>query len=105
MSTNLSFLQSKWPEKRAKLHTLEFSGSLLLRGFWLYVWIIETSTGDALLYIGRTGDSSSPNAQSPFNRLSQHLGGNKRVNALRRHLRQTGIEPETCTKFEMVSFG
>ena len=37
--------------------------------------------------MGRTGDSSSSNAQSPFNRMDQHLGFNKRSNVLRRRLK------------------
>ena len=44
----------------------------LERGFWLYVWVID-GAGDTLHYVGRTGDSSSSNAQSPFNRMGQHL--------------------------------
>jgi hypothetical protein len=84
-------------------HTLSFSGKLLGRGFWLYVW--EISTADALFYyVGRTGDSSSPNAQSPFNRMSQHLGLNERSNVLRRRLATRGIDPETCA-FRLVSHG
>lgn len=89
----------------AKLQTLSFTGSLLQRGFWLYVWEIETEKGERRLYVGRTGDSSSPHAQSPFNRLSQHLGFNKHANALRRQLLQVGVEPETCRSFEMVAYG
>ena len=61
----------------AEMLTFSFSGSLLQRGFWLYVWQVTTADGREVLYVGRTGDSSSPHAQSPFNRLSQHLGSNK----------------------------
>ena len=89
----------------ARLQSLTFPGALLRRGFWLYVWEIETAKGDKCLYVGRTGDSSSPNAQSPFNRLSQHLGSNKHANALRRQLQKVGMEPESCRSFEMVAFG
>jgi hypothetical protein len=56
------------------LQQLSIPGALLERGFWLYVWEVLTEDGNTVLYVGRTGDSSSAHAQSPFNRLSQHLG-------------------------------
>ena len=87
------------------LQKLAFSGAMLQRGFWLYVWEIETAGGDKWLYVGRTGDSSSANAQSPFTRLGQHLGTNKNANALRRHLKSVGVDPDACHSFEMVAFG
>src|SRR5882762_5836195 len=83
---------------------LKFSGALLERGFWLYVWEITTVAKTHLYYVGRTGDSSSHNAQSPFNRMSQHLGFNKRSNVLRRRMEILGIEPETCI-FRLVAHG
>jgi hypothetical protein len=89
----------------ATLHSLSFNGSLLERGFWLYVWEIIPQNGDEVLYIGMTGDSSSANAQSPSNRLSQHLGFNRHANALRRQLVAKDIEPESCRSFEMVAYG
>ncbi len=87
------------------LHTLSFNGGLLERGFWLYVWEIIPANGNAVLYVGMTGDSSSANAQSPFNRLSQHLGRNPNANALRRQLVANEIEPESCKSFEMIAYG
>jgi hypothetical protein len=57
-------------------HVFSFDGKLLQRGFWLYVWEITAADHEVFYYVGRTGDSSSPNAQSPFNRMSQHLGVN-----------------------------
>lgn len=89
----------------AILQSLSFSGALLERGFWLYVWEVTPADGRTVLYVGRTGDSSSAHAQSPFNRLSQHLGANKHANALRRQLLTVGIEPNHCLRFEMVAFG
>ncbi len=89
----------------AKLQSLSFNGEMLERGFWLYVWEVTTAAGDSVLYVGMTGDSSSPNVQSPFNRLSQHLGTNKHANALRRQLVKTDIEPTVCRSFEMVAYG
>ncbi len=53
-------------------YAMTFDGSLLERGFWLYVWDIRQND-DRYLYVGRTGDSSSANAASPFNRIGQHL--------------------------------
>ncbi|HEU4713304.1 MAG TPA: hypothetical protein VFS76_17150 [Pyrinomonadaceae bacterium] len=83
--------------------SLSFSGKILERGFWLYVWEISTRD-DLLYYVGRTGDSSSSNAQSPFNRMSQHLGFNERSNVLRRRLRGLGVDPEMCA-FRLVAYG
>jgi hypothetical protein len=84
---------------------MEFSGKLLKRGFWLYIWDIK---GDKRrhLYVGRTGDSSSPNASSPFRRIGQHLDTslNAKGNALSRQLKQAGIDAESSS-FEMIAIG
>src|SRR5258708_1834458 len=85
-------------------HAFAFSGQLLQRGFWLYVWEIEPRDGETIYYVGRTGDSSSTNAQSPFNRMGQHLGFNVKSNVLRRRLEQSGIAPEEC-EFRLVAHG
>jgi hypothetical protein len=84
---------------------MEFSGKLLKRGFWLYIWDIREDRRRHL-YVGRTGDSSSPNASSPFRRIGQHLDStlNAKGNALSRQLKSAGIEPETCN-FEMTAIG
>jgi hypothetical protein len=86
----------------ATTHEVVFDGGLLERGFWLYIWEITTPEGAHLYYVGRTGDSSSIKAQSPFNRLGQHLGFRKQNNALRRRLAEKGIDPEGCS-FRLVS--
>jgi hypothetical protein len=83
---------------------LTFSGRLLQRGFWLYVWEITTPQEELLYYVGRTGDSSSVNAQSPFNRMGQHLGFNEKSNVLRRRLQKRGIDPELCS-FRLFAHG
>lgn len=85
-------------------HSLRFNGTLLKRGFWLYVWEITTAEEQKYYYVGRTGDSSSINAQSPFNRMGQHLSFNKNNNVLRRHLENIGNSPENCT-FHLVAYG
>ena len=58
------------------------------------------------LYVGRTGDSSSPNAASPFNRISGHLDlrPNAKSNALAKQLSRADVNPSDCT-FEMVAIG
>lgn len=89
---------------KAELHKLEFDGAILARGFWLYIWEISTPDDEKLFYVGRTGDSSSANAQSPFNRMGQHLGRNEKSNVLLRHLKMKNIEPEKC-KFQLFSYG
>jgi hypothetical protein len=78
------------------LYNTSFEGALLCRGFWLYVWEIVAPDGRTVHYVGKTGDKASRVCQSPFNRLSNHLGGNKHSNALKRHLAQKKIEPERC---------
>lgn len=83
---------------------LTFSGKLLQRGFWLYVWEITTPEQELLYYVGRTGDSSSVNAQSPFNRMGAHLGFNVKSNVLRRRLMKNGIDPELCS-FRLIAHG
>lgn len=90
--------------KRA-LRRLEFDGALLARGFWLYIWEITTKDGGKVHYVGRTGDSSSIYAQSPFARLSGHLGGNKHSNALRKNLEQYNLSAEECLEFRLFAYG
>ncbi len=86
-------------------HDLTFNGGLLERGFWLYVWEITTpEKAHIYYYVGRTGDSSSLNAQSPFNRMGQHLGFRKQSNALRRLLKAKEVEPEQCV-FRLIAHG
>jgi choline dehydrogenase-like flavoprotein len=86
------------------LHQVSFDGAILDRGFWLYVWEVTTAENKNMYYVGRTGDSSSSNAQSPFNRMGQHLGFNKRGNMLRRRLTALGVDLEGCT-FRLVAYG
>jgi len=88
----------------AATHTLKLPGAMLARGFWLYVWRIESPKGE-YLYIGRTGDSSSPHASPPFTRMTQHLGKQKNSNALRRNLLNAGIEAEDCEVFDLIAHG
>jgi hypothetical protein len=88
----------------ASLHRLTLPGPMLQRGFWLYVWRVQTPTGERL-YVGRTGDSSSPHATAPYTRMGQHLGFSKAQNSLRRLLTEAGVEPETCGQFDLISYG
>jgi hypothetical protein len=80
-------------------------GALLARGFWLYVWEIK-SNSCRYIYVGRTGDTSSPHAQSPFNRIGQHLdlAPNAKGNALGKQLLRAGVPHEICS-FEMIAIG
>mgnify|MGYP001560457347 FL=1 len=84
---------------------LRFSGSLLKRGFWIYLWRIR-SREKMIIYVGRTGDNSSRYASSPFNRLSTHLDLRQTAkgNSLVRLLKGKGINPVSCT-FEMLAVG
>ena len=87
------------------LQRVKFSGAILQRGFWLYAWEIKFRESK-MYYVGRTGDSSSQFAASPFSRLSQHLDvrPTAAANMLLRHLRRLKIDPLDCT-FELMAFG
>ena len=87
----------------AQTHILTLPGAMLERGFWLYVWRVESPFGE-LLYVGRTGDNSSPHASAPYTRMGQHLGSVKTQNALRTHLKNRGVDPRACT-LHLVSHG
>ena len=82
-----------------------FDGRILQRGFWLYVWII-THEEQEFLYVGRTGDSSSQFASSPFSRIGQHLDlrSNAKGNSLLRNIRRENLDPMACT-FELFAVG
>lgn len=84
---------------------MKFDGHLLRRGFWLYIWRITGPSSDHV-YIGRTGDSSSPHASSPFKRIGQHLEmkANAKGNALGKQLPRAGVVCEDCV-FEMTAIG
>ena len=88
-----------------KVHRIRFDGALLERGFWLYAWMIKCN-GENIVYVGRTGDSSSQYAASPFSRLSQHLDirPSATANMLLRQVRKRGWEPSACA-YELVAFG
>lgn len=88
-----------------KANAMSFDGALLGRGFWLYVLRITDGVRN-VLYVGRTGDSSSPHASSPFKRIGQHLdaGPNAKGNSLARQLKRAGLSPVRCA-FEMVAVG
>lgn len=86
-------------------YSLTFDGKLLDRGFWIYVWEIS-HLGKKCLYIGRTGDSSSPNAASPFSRISGHLNksDNAKGNSLYKALTKERLDPSKC-KYHFAAFG
>lgn len=77
---------------------------MLERGFWLYVWRVASPEGD-VLYVGRTGDNSPPYASAPYTRMGQHLGRAKHQNALHQHLSKRGIDPLTCSSFDLSTHG
>jgi hypothetical protein len=57
-------------------------------------------------YVGRTADSSSQFAASPFSRLGQHLDVrlNAKANTLLRHVRAQKFDP-LQSSFELLAFG
>lgn len=87
------------------VHHFSFGGPLLERGFWLYVWHV-TCKSHLFLYVGRTGDSSSRFAASPFARVGQHLDIRPKASAnmLLRHIRDRGLEPQHCT-YKLIAVG
>jgi hypothetical protein len=88
----------------AATHALTIPAAMLERGFWLYVWRVVAPDGE-FLYVGRTGDNSSPYATPPYQRMGQHLGHQKTQNALRKHLEERGIAPERCRTFHLIAHG
>src|SRR3989442_7195008 len=88
----------------AETETLTPPAAMLERGFWLYVWRVQAAVGE-YLYVGRTGDNSSPYATPSYQRMGQHLGHQKTQNALRKHLEGRGIEPERCRAFDLIAHG
>lgn len=88
-----------------KIHHISFTGGILKRGFWLYVYRIQNGSR-VFYYVGRTGDSSSEYAASPFSRLGQHLDvrHNAKANMLLQHVRKMGLDPIAC-KFDLVALG
>ena len=84
---------------------MAFDGQLLRRGLWLYVSRIQSPRG-LYLYVGRTGDSSSPYAASPFSRVGRHLDvrPNAKSNAMTRQILRAGLDPTLC-RFQMVALG
>lgn len=84
---------------------IEFDGEVLNRGFWLYLIEVTGRTGRHF-YVGRTGDSSSANAASPFSRIGRHLDfrDSARGNSLARSLLAAGVVPAE-SRFRMVAVG
>jgi hypothetical protein len=85
--------------------SMSFDGRLLERGFWLYVCEIKGPQCH-YIYVGRTGDTSSPNASSPFRRIGQYLdpSPNAKGNALHKQLRKCGVACDECS-FQMIALG
>ena len=97
-------VQTDRPFRMPETFTVTLDGAMLRRGFYLYVWEITPPNDEEVLYVGRTGDSSSPNAQSLFNRLGQNLGTLATSSMVRNNLEKRGIDPTEC-RFDMVGFG
>jgi hypothetical protein len=86
-------------------HEARFHGALLERGFWIYICVIE-HLGEKIIYVGRTGDSSSLNAGSPFLRLTGHLDRKYTAKSatMLKQLTKHGFDVEKCS-FELFAFG
>lgn len=90
-----------------KMHHLRLPCGMTERGFWLYVWRVQSPDGDEFLYVGRTGDNSSPYAASTYRRMGQHLGDADNTNALLKHLSKWDGKRAISDykEFEMFSYG
>lgn len=97
-------IKSDRPFRMPEIFTVTLDGAMLRRGFYVYVWEITPPDGKKVLYVGRTGDSSSPNAQSLFNRLGQNLGTLATSSMVRNNLEKRCIDPTQC-QFDMVGYG
>lgn len=88
-----------------KAFKMSFDGGVLERGFWVYVWQVTTPR-HVVFYVGRTGDSSSCFAASPFRRIGQHLDfhDTAKANSLAKHLKAQKIIPSSCS-FQMIALG
>src|SRR5262249_37403040 len=84
---------------------VRFGGAILERGFWLYVWRVRCRK-HVFYYVGRTGDSSSRYAASPFSRVGQHLDIRPRAtaNMLLRHIRSRRLDARQCS-YELLAVG
>lgn len=87
-----------------KTYELKINGNIMKRGFWIYSYKIFDKNNNIFFYIGRTGDSSSLNASSPFNRMLNHFGNNRHSNSLKRNLVKHNIDINECS-FVLNCFG
>jgi len=85
---------------------MSFDGALLERGYWIYTILIYHRSGKKYLYIGRTGDNSSKNAGSPFQRVANHLNllPSAPMNAIKRLIEQNEYKPSEC-QFRLIAVG
>lgn len=86
-------------------YQITFDGEVLQRGFWLYIAEI-CCTGNQYVYVGRTGDSASPYAASPFSRIGRHLDfrDNAKGNSLAKRLKEQHVDPKR-SRFRILALG
>lgn len=91
---------------RLRVSRATFDGLILKRGFWLYVVEIVTSSGRHVVYVGRTGDTSSPFAASLFTRMTGHLSDRKsaKANSLLKRMIEQDLACEDCS-YRFVGIG
>ena len=87
----------------ASTYCLAFDGAMTDRGFWIYVWKVQSPKG-ILLYVGMTGDTGFPSANPPFKRMGQHLDPKELGNTLLQYLEKRGVSPRDC-RFELLAHG
>jgi len=88
-----------------KISRMSFDGAILARGYWIYAIMICHKSGKHL-YIGRTGDNSSKNAGSPFQRITNHLNllPSAPKNTIKRFIKQKDYRPADC-QFRLLAVG
>ncbi len=86
-------------------YEVNIDGRLLERGYWLYVWKIETPEG-VLVHVGHTGDSVNAGAGTVVARLGAVLDTREqaRGNSLARLVAGRGLEPLACT-YRLLALG
>ncbi len=91
---------------RLQVSRVAFNGAILKRGFWLYLVEVVSSRGRRAMYVGRTGDTSSPHAASLFTRLTAHLNDRKssKANSLLKRMIEQDLDCTDCS-YRLVGIG
>lgn len=89
-----------------KISRMFFDGAILERGYWIYAILICHKSNKEYLYIGRTGDNSTKNAGSPFQRVANHFNllPSAPMNTIKRLIKQNGYKSSEY-RFRLFAIG